>query len=65
MSKPNDIGRFILARLVPHVCSVESCGPGFKWRKNHAGCFELLSDDFIEATQMTPYRADGNRLAPD
>jgi len=54
---------FILSRLTPHTCTEESCGYGHGDR--HAGCFELSSDDFIAATQMTPRRYDGTPLAPD
>ena len=54
---------FILSKLVPHDCSVESCGT--TRNPHHAGCFELSSDDFIAATQMTELRACGNPLAPD
>jgi hypothetical protein len=59
----NSIGDFILSSLVPHVCSTKSCGYGIKL--NHAGCFELSSDDFIKATQRTAPKANGNPLAPD
>jgi hypothetical protein len=39
---------FVLSKLVPHACSIESCGTTHN--PHHAGCFELSSDDFIAAT---------------
>ena len=54
---------FILSRLTPHICTEESCGYGHNNR--HTGCFELSSDVFIRATQMTPKRRDGTPQAPD
>ena len=66
------IGQFILDRLLPHECTVEHCGLGstpievaFSFRKHHIGCFELSSDDFIEATKMTPKRYGSTPVAPD
>lgn len=54
----------ILSALQPHVCTDASCGVNRR-PSNHAGCFELSSDVFIQATQMTAKRYDGTPQAPD
>ena len=58
------VRRLILGNLTPHVCSDYSCGVG-PYPAHHAGCMELDSDVFIEATRLTPTRYDGTPLAPD
>lgn len=53
---------WILERLKPHVCTEYSCGFQPTGRNpQHDGCMELLSNDFIEATQ----RIEGVYVAPD
>lgn len=58
--------QLILDSLVPHVCSRDMCGYHPEGRNpHHDGTFELDSDVFIQATQITPKRYDGTPLAPD
>ena len=58
--------QLILDNLVPHVCSEAMCGYHPEGRNpHHDGTFELDSDVFILATEITPKRYDGTRLAPD
>ena len=54
----------ILSSLIPHICSDYSCGQDRR-PVNHIGCMELSSDVFIEATQATPKRVNGEPVAPD
>jgi len=54
----------ILLSLSPHICTDYSCGQDRR-PSNHIGCMELSSDVFIEATQATSKRENGEPMAPD
>ena len=57
------IREMIIGSLIPHECSHDSCGTDHN--PHHAGCFELDSDLFVSACNMTEKRHNGEPLAPD